>query len=499
MKLSIKYQIVIAIVSLCVMNFILQLGFNLFFATEYYTEYQSQRMENLFYDVKENYDGTAETVGLIASPYENEDKVEILLVSDSDSIYTSFDKYIDFERSANQEGRENLGAKLRPEMFQVISGEEYVSSPQARIVGRMPNNMQSLHLMGSFDYEGETILMSISLPVASMESSVRIFTNSSMMISTVVLLIGVLVAVVIARGITKPIFQMEKVAHSLSELDFTQKAEETSRATEIASLGKSINSMSNQLEKLITDLSEANAILQKDIDFQKRGERMRREFVANVSHEMKTPLSLLQLYAANLRDNIEEIDREYYLNTIIEETEYLNTMVMRMLNTSAIESGMLEMQFELVDAGAFCGDLLTKFSPILEKYKVETDLDDALMIRCDVKYMEQAMKNYIVNAVEHTKEGGLICIHIKSDDGNVIFSVFNEGEPIPEADISQIWNSFYRSDQARTHGVDEENIGMGLSIVKTIVKKHDGEYAVKNVENSESTGVLFSISLRRQH
>ncbi len=498
MKLSIKYQIVVAFVLLCIMNFILQLAFNLFFATEYYTDYQAGRMETLFQEVKEHYDGTAETVELIAAEYENEDKVEILLNSEDDTIYTSFDKYIDFDRSFNHEER---GAKLRPEMFQMEFGVEYATSPQARIVGRMPNNMQSLRLLGSFDYEGETVLMSISLPVASMESSVRIFTNSSMMISGGVLLIGVIMAVVIARGITKPIFQMEKVAHSLSELDFTQKVQEESRATEIASLGKSINSMSNQLEKSITDLSEANAILQKDIDFQKRGERMRREFIANVSHEMKTPLSLLQLYATNLRDNMEEIDREYYLNTIIEETEYLNTMVMRMLNTSAIESGVLEMHFEVIDAGMFCGDLLTKFAPILEKHTLETSLAENLMIRCDVEYMEQAMKNYIVNAVEHTQIGGLISVTIKSDGDNVIFSVFNEGNTIPEHDIELIWNSFYRADQARTHGADDENIGMGLSIVKTIVEKHDGVYAVKNVvecENSERLGVLFSISLKRQ-
>lgn len=491
MKLSIKYQIVIAIVSLCVMNFILQLAFNLFFATEYYAEYQSQRMETLFYDVKAQYDGTVDTVELIVAPYENEDKVEILLTVDGEAMYTSFDKYIDFERSYEHEVR---SAKLRPEMFQMENDAEPMASPQARIMGRAQNNMQSLRLLGTFEYSGSTVLMSISLPVASMESSVRILTNSSMMISATVLLIGVLMAMLIARGITKPIFQMERVAHSLSELDFTQKVEEQSRATEIASLGKSINSMSNQLEKSITDLSEANAILQKDIDFQKRGERMRREFVANVSHEMKTPLSLLQLYATNLRDHMEEIDSEYYLNTIIEETEYLNTMVIRMLNTSAIESGMLEMEFELVDAGVFCADLLTKFAPILENHAVESALENDLMIRCDVKYMEQAMKNYIVNAVEHTAVGGRIRIAIHSDGGNVIFSVFNEGKTIPESDILQIWDSFYRSDQARTHDTTEENIGMGLSIVKTIVEKHDGLYAVENVPEQ---GVLFSILLKR--
>ncbi|MFI3174701.1 MAG: HAMP domain-containing sensor histidine kinase [Bacillota bacterium] len=494
MKLSIKYQIVIAIVSLCVINFILQLAFNLFFAKEYYTEYQSQRMETLFQEVKDQYDGTAETVELIATEYENEDKVEILLTTEEDSIYTSFDKYIDFERMNELGEREERGTKLRPDMFQMENGQEYMTSPQARIMGRMPNNMQSLRLLGSFEFEGENVMMSISLPVASMESSVRIFTNSSMMISSAVLLIGVAMAMVIARGITKPIFQMERVAHSLSELDFTQKVEEESRAKEIASLGKSINSMSDQLEKSITDLSEANAILQKDIDFQKRGERMRREFVANVSHEMKTPLSLLQLYAASLRDNVEEVDREYYLDTIIEETEHLNSMVMQMLNASAIESGMLEMTFETIDIGVFCGDLVTKFAPILENHVVETTLEENLMIRCDVKYMEQAMKNYIVNAVEHTKTGGHIRIAIQSEGENVIFSVFNEGKTIPESDILQIWNSFYRGDQARTHGTEEENIGMGLSIVKTIVEKHDGTYNVKNIED---VGVEFSIFLKK--
>ncbi len=229
--------------------------------------------------------------------------------------------------------------------------------------------------------------------------------------------------------------------------------------------------------------------MKSDIDTQKKLERMRREFVGNVSHEMKTPLSLLQLYADNLKNNVQSIDKDYYCDTIIEESSKLSEMVSSMLDMSSIESGLSKIELSKISLSGAALDLLTKVAPLTENYNLKIHIEDDIFIDGNLKYIEQAMRNYLSNALEHTCDGDLICVSLSSKDDMAVFSVYNTGQPISELDMPFLWDSFYRADKARVR--EGGNAGLGLHIVKTIVLAHGGIYNCQNLDD----GVEFSFML----
>ena len=167
----------------------------------------------------------------------------------------------------------------------------------------------------------------MTLQIAAIDNSIAVFTESNIYISLAVLLIGSLFALVVSKTISQPLTNIKAVSKQIAKLDFSCAADEDNSTAELASLAHSINQMSRQLDRNMRDLTAANEQLQKDIEYRKQIEGYRREFIASVSHEMKTPLALLQIYTENLKNNVEGIDRDYYCDTILEETENLSKMV----------------------------------------------------------------------------------------------------------------------------------------------------------------------------
>lgn len=475
MKISIKNKIILFFTLFVSLILIGQLIFNLFLAKDYYIHYKGRMMEEIFHEIKNNFDNSANKTELMLSPYENQEGIDIVIRSEAgELIYASFGRYFEQEvRDLNH---------VRP-MEDFESGALiFEPEPKAEISKRKSGEVPSLKLQGVFEYQGENYYANMAVPMVAIENSVIVFTKSSMMISIVVLMIGVLLSFVLSRDITKPLKEIEGVATQVAELDFSKKANENISTEELASLAKSINLMSDELEQSIAKLND-------DIDYQRQIEQMRREFVANVSHEMKTPLALLQMYAINLKNRTPNIDMDYYLDTIVEETERLNDMVVSMLQISSIESGLSKMNFEEIDVSRLCSEETEKCVILLEDYDVEINITPDLYLEGDYTYLGQAMKNFITNAAEHAIQGGIIRIFLEKTAGGIKFGVFNEGNQIKDDDIVHIWESFYRSDKARVRS--GKNVGLGLHIVKTIVEKHKG---VCNVENLER-GVVFSFEI----
>ena len=218
---------------------------------------------------------------------------------------------------------------------------------------------------------------------------------------------------------------------------------------------------------------------------------MRKDFIANVSHEMKTPLSLLQVYTENLRNDLSEIDRNYYYDTILEETEKLNQMVSRMIEISSIDSGFLKMNFEEFSMTDLCRGVLQQYHLIFENYKLDTKISEDVKIFGDPKYLEHSVKNLLNNAAEHTDTGGVIKVSLEKEEDLAVFTVQNQGEKITEDGLLHAWDAFYRDDRSRTR-TEHNNIGLGLYVVKTIIGKHQGTCDIRNVSN----GVAVSFRLQ---
>jgi signal transduction histidine kinase len=284
-----------------------------------------------------------------------------------------------------------------------------------------------------------------------------------------------------ARNFSRPIQNITEVARNVALMNFKVRAEENLSTTELRDLSYSINLMADNLKKLISDLQTSNEKLQADFDKQIRLDKMRREFVANVSHELKSPLHLLLMYTENLKNNVDNIDKDYYCNTIIEETNRLNDMVKSLLDLSAIENGLEKMRKETLNLSELSENVISKSNLLFQKATVSASIEKDIFVEGDSRYMEQVIKNYFANAVAHTPENGRILITLMQKENDAIFSVFNEGSTIAEEDILHIWESFYKTDKARTRE-DETHVGLGLYIVKSIMQAHGGDYGVKNID-----------------
>ncbi|MFI3208060.1 MAG: histidine kinase dimerization/phospho-acceptor domain-containing protein [Eubacteriales bacterium] len=481
MKITIRKKLLLCFSMLIISTVMIQLVFNLFFADKLYTLYKQEYMETAFYNIKDAYDGSSDTIADLVNDLEDAQNIQIIISTEEEIIYISSQEFYNSDM-VGISGIDNI----------VPNKEMFDHNPQANAVGIPTNTDEVLRLSGEFTYEGEEIYVQMSLTVASIENSAAFFANSNTVIGVVILLIGILLSIYVSRSITKPIENIEKVSQNLADLQFGEYASESDGSMEIRSLAHSVNRMSDELQLRIEELNNLNEKLQQDVDYQKQMEQMRREFVANVSHEMKTPLAILQFYCENLKCDIEGIDKNYYYDTIIEETNRMDEMVKSMLEISSLENGLAKMEFEKVDISEIANHTIAKLNPLLVKHEVMLNIEPDLCVYGDRRYIEQGIKNYVTNAASHTKESGCIKISLQKEGDFAKLVVYNEGKQIETSQMERIWESFYKSDKSRVR-VDNTNVGLGLYIVKCIIENHEGHYGVEN--HDDGVAFYFEIPL----
>jgi signal transduction histidine kinase len=475
-KINMATKIMLFTGALVLSILICQIVFSLFFSRSFLIDYKKTSAEGLFDALKANYSDDVDKIYTITRRAE-EDNINILVFSDARFIYSNRNIDIPTIRRALIE--------ISP-----FGQTVFTDRPKALVMAVPRSDIEMIALNGRFEYEGEPRYVAIETPVESIEISVKILSRANMIIAVAVLIAGVICAFIFSRRFSKPIQGIQAVAQNVAALKFDVKADEDLSTTELSRLSASINTMAGELEAMIGDLKEKNESLQDDIDKQLRLDKMRREFVANVSHEFKTPLCLLQLYSENLKNNIEAVDKDFYCDTIIEEVGKLDSMAKSLLDLSSIENGLSGMKLAPVDFSAFCEKTLSAAEVLFASVSAEISIEEGARVMGDCHYLEQAIKNYVTNALSHTSPGGRLSISLRKAGGGAIFSVFNEGAPIDPADADQIWESFYKADKARVRG-EESHAGLGLYIVKTILNAHGGAYGLINQEG----GVLFWFSL----
>lgn len=249
------------------------------------------------------------------------------------------------------------------------------------------------------------------------------------------------------------------------------------------------------VSRRVSDLEDANAALVKENEVKTQIDVMRKEFISNVSHELKTPIALIQGYAEGLKEGVnEEEERDYYCDVIMDESAKMNTMVKKLLTLNQLESGADILQKEnfnlslLVKNYVQASELLATQNGI----SVEVDVARDYFVNADEFKIEEVVTNLFSNAVNHCKGESQkqIRVSVSMEDDNVKVSVYNTGDRIPEESLTRIWEKFYKVDKARTR--EYGGSGIGLSIVKAIMEAHNGEYGVDN----NIDGVTFWIKLR---
>ena len=329
-------------------------------------------------------------------------------------------------------------------------------------------------------------------PLESITDAVGLSNQFYLFIGIPIIIIGAIVIWIITRQIVRPVQELTEISKKMAALDFDARYVSGGK-DEIGELGNNFNVMSEQLEQAISELKSANVELQKDIDKKTQIDEMRREFLSNVTHELKTPIALIQGYAEGLKDNIndDEESREFYCDVIIDEAAKMNEMVKKLLNLNQLEFGEDQVNMERFDLNAVIIGVLQS-SDILIRQKEAKVLftgGDPLYVWGDEFKIEEVLMNYFSNAVNHCEKEKVIEVKIEEMDGHARVSVFNTGMPIPEDSLPHLWEKFYKVDKARTR--EYGGSGIGLSIVKAIMESMNQKYGVINYEN----GVRFWFEL----
>lgn len=350
----------------------------------------------------------------------------------------------------------------------------------------------STEYMEMFGFLDNGNVFMIRSALEGIKDSVRISNRFMSYVALGILVIGSVLSYFLARRITKPISKLTDISNKMKALDFDAKYT-SKHKNELDLLGENINELSEILEKTILELKTANLELKKDIESKDKVDQMRSEFLSNVSHELKTPIALIQGYAEGLQDGIVEDpdSREYYCGVIVDEAGKMNKMVKQLMTLNELEFGKNNITMERFDIVEVIQNYLKSADILARQKEVTVQMEDysPVYVWADEFKVEEVLQNYYSNAINHIDGDRVIKISLAQGDGVVRVSVFNTGEPIPNESLEHLWEKFYKVDKARTR--EYGGSGVGLSIVKAIMESMGMKYGVNNKEN----GVEFWFEL----
>ncbi|WP_313580494.1 sensor histidine kinase [Lacrimispora sp.] len=352
------------------------------------------------------------------------------------------------------------------------------------IVQKTYDRRSDSHYLESWGYfsDNKTIFL-MSVPLASITESVALANRFLAYVGVVALFIGSIFIYFTTKRITSPILQLANLSEKMSALDFDAKYI-GSEEDEVGVLGNSMNQLSNTLKDTIGQLRAANEKLQKDIDEKIKIDEMRKDFIANVSHELKTPIALIQGYAEGLTEGMAEDpdSRDYYCGVIMDEAGKMNTMVRQLLNLTALEFGNDNIQMERFDLTELVRGVINSAGILIQQKGAEVKLEDCgpIYVSADEFKIEEVITNYLNNALNHLDGERKIIFTAEENGEEALVTVFNTGQNIPDEDLPQIWTKFFKVDKAHTRGYGGS--GIGLSIVKAIMESHNKSCGVRNVK-----------------
>lgn len=415
---------------------------------------------------------------------------DILIQSDTDLILFSTNK--DF--LSNIEVAKEKQKNYLEERKNLLYSDEKMT---IRKIDDTSNSLNYILLYGKLDNEYS---LYIRIPIAPIEESVRISNNTLIVIGIATVIISAFVASLISKRFTSPILQLNDITKKMAKLDFEQKYRINDSDDEINELGKNINTMSDKLEATIKQLRETNSELEKDIEEKSKIDEMRKQFISDVSHELKTPIALIQGYAEGLIENVNNDDesRKFYAEVILDESNKMDILVKQLLELMKLEYGKREFNDEEFDVVELINEVIRKCNVMLEENKIQVVFDEKgpVYSYADDFYIEQVMTNYFTNAIKHAKEINgekYIKITIQNVNDKIRVTVFNTGDKIPEEDLTRVWGRFYKVDDSRNR--ENSGSGIGLSIVKAIQNNYQNEYGVQNL--SSGVEFYFDISTKK--
>ncbi|KQL36256.1 histidine kinase [Bacillus sp. FJAT-25509] len=331
---------------------------------------------------------------------------------------------------------------------------------------------------------GETYYIFSMASLQPVDEAVQMVKDYFVYIIAFVLLLTILASIYYSFKIARPLLRINDTTRKIAHLDFSERIEYHSK-DEIGDLSKNINLLSNTLHSHITQL-------QQDIEKEKQLENTRKEFISGVSHELKTPLSIMKSCISILKDGVAIHKKDYYFEAMEKEVDKMDLLIVDMLELAKYESGTYKMKMEPFFIDKIIDHVCNQLSLDIEKKELTIHKDlISIEVFANQHRIEQVITNYITNAIRYTPVHEHIFISMTIEDEQVKVSVENKGSHIPDGQLEKVWERFYRGDRSRQRL--EGSTGLGLAISKNILDLHGVKYGVMNT----SDGVLFYFCLNK--
>ncbi|KYG29548.1 sensor histidine kinase [Alkalihalobacillus trypoxylicola] len=345
------------------------------------------------------------------------------------------------------------------------------------------NDIQYKLISKSITVNDEPLYLLAMTSLQPVDEAMQIVQDYYVYLIILVMLLVIIASFYYSKIITTPLIKLNETTKKIAHLDFTERVEVKSK-DELGTLSKNINVLSNTLHKHINQL-------QDDIEKEKQLENTRKEFISGVSHELKTPLSIMKSTISILKDDVAKHKKDYYFQALEQEVEKMNRLIIDMLDLAKYESGTYQMEMEPF----FINELIERISASLnyEMNQKEIQLGKELLtleVMANEYRIEQVLTNFLTNAIRHTDNKGKITISTSAEGPLVKVSVENTGDSIKDEQLKKVWDRFYRGDLSRERSQNET--GLGLAISRNILELHHSQYGVENTK----TGVRFYFYLQ---
>lgn len=448
-------------------------------------------LETFFYYQKSNkiLDSIEEINKLNEKEYEKiidymslENDFDIAIMREEKEIYSSGKKILQ-----SFAGLENITYEIE---YSIFNKSNILYAKQDTTIRKITDSNSGLNFVVAISKLANGSDIYIRLPISVINESLKVASEFLIIISFVSLIGAGVYIFIIANKFTKPILDLRELTNRMKNLNFSDKYIETEAGDEINDLGKNINDLSEKLQETINKLRKSNLELEKDIEEKSKIDEMRKQFISDVSHELKTPISLIQGYAEGLIENVnkDEESKDFYASVILDEANKMDKLVKRLLELMKLEYDERNFNDNNFDIVELIKGVIRNSKVITNEQNIEVVFKEKepIYVCADEFYIEQIVSNYYTNAIKnikeiHSKKQIRIKLEKAEEQGKVRVKVFNTGNKISEEDLTRIWTRFYKVDKSRNRL--NGGTGIGLALVKAIMTKYKNKYGVINKDN----------------
>lgn len=351
-------------------------------------------------------------------------------------------------------------------------------------------------MLANLDNGGEVFVIT---PISAIKESLKVSNQVLIFVGIISVLISAIIASVVSKHFSNPILELNGIAKKMTDLDFSQKYIPSNNDDELDELGKRINILSEKLEHTIGELKANNNELERDIKEKSKIDEMRTKFISDVSHELKTPIALIQGYAEGLIENVNNDDesRKFYAEVILDEADKMDKLVKQLLELMKLEYGKREFNNTKFDIVSLIREDIRKCDVMIKEHNIDISFEnnEPIFVFADDFYIEQVVTNYLTNAIKYSTEVNnkkqIVIDVIENPNDTVRVSVYNTARNFSDKEMKSIWGRFYKVDSSRNR--ENGGTGIGLSFVKAVMNNYKNKYGVKNKPN----GVEFYFELKK--